>query len=209
MGFDPVTIGIVSGIASIGFGAYSAYQQAAQAKAAAEYESEVAELQATQAQQLADKEANRRARLLRAKEAQNIARIGASGIELSSESPLAVMTEMASQGMMDILNARYEGASRRNYYQNQARQSVSTASSISPFGAAFGRSVLGAAQLGTQPVVQNALSKAWGGVGSSPTAGLNLADTLQTSTIPESFDIIDTGIQIPSTFDPEFRIKVR
>ena len=131
---DPGTWMVIGTLGSAIMGGVSAGLQASQQKKMAEYQEEVYKQQAEQARKVAQREAERRSRLNRARQSANIARIGASGLTLGSESPLAVMSEQAASDMQAVRNILWQGETRRTGLMNQANLYHWKGSSISPVG---------------------------------------------------------------------------
>lgn len=154
-------IGLVSTIGSAVFGGIGAAQQAGAQNAQAEYNAQVAENNAKNAQAEADyarAQGWRNANEKRKETAQLIgkqrAKMGASGAVADSGSFLDVSLSTVEQGEMDAMSLAQEGdmaawtaeLQRNNYLQNA---NMSRASKVSTSGVLAGSLLSGAAQVGS------------------------------------------------------------
>jgi len=98
MGIDPVTLMIIQGVSTV----ISGFQQKRQADANADYYRQVAENQ-VKAREVASWQERRRNQTMRS---QQLANIGASGIELTG-APLGYVKRTAEEQELDILMADY------------------------------------------------------------------------------------------------------
>lgn len=117
---DPATIGIITTIGSTALSAYSAYSTGQSQKAAAAYNSRVAENEAQSSRNMANEAENaqrlKTSRLLSKQRAQ----FGAANIDLSSGSALQLQEDTITLGEADALRIRTSGDSQFDASMNQS-----------------------------------------------------------------------------------------
>lgn len=113
----------LAAIASIGGTAVSAIgqlQAGRDAQAAANYNAAVTEQQAKQTVLNANTEATLRKRQLMKERSSAIAAYGSSGVHISSGSPMAVLSDLASEAELDAALTRYAGEQQSKGLDSQA-----------------------------------------------------------------------------------------
>jgi hypothetical protein len=118
MGVEAI-VAVVATVVSAAAGAASAIRSGNQAEAAAEYQAQVADVNAQQAQMAAEAEAEDRKRRARYLLGSQLAATGASGVQVEG-SPLLVMMDSAVQEDLEARRIRYRGYLQTAGSNNQA-----------------------------------------------------------------------------------------
>ncbi len=122
-------MGLAATIGSSVLGAVGGIMQGVAAKQSGDYQAAVARNNATMARQAADIESAKGAQDAQAQDQKNkalqgaqVAALAASGVDITSGSPLDLQESSAKVGRLDTLTTRYNSDKRTNALQNQALQ---------------------------------------------------------------------------------------